>query len=140
MTTPSNGARIEVYSFRVSNRAFAASANRYGEFLHMPGAFTVQYWGMESLRESDPVWRPLSDFVTNDNYDGSGTDFGVRVVQVAGRGGGVLVLDQPAAVGAAIVEVEGHGDVADLGAAPGDQLAHEVQAVVVAAEDEHPIA
>jgi hypothetical protein len=54
----------------------------YSEYLHMPGAFTVQYWGLESIRESDPVWRPLSDFVTNGNYDGSGTDFGVRVMKI----------------------------------------------------------
>ena len=54
----------------------------YSEFLNKPGTFTVQYWNFAYMRESNPVWTPLSTLRTNWNYDGSGQDFGVHVVTV----------------------------------------------------------
>ena len=59
--------------------------NLYSEYLYTPGTFSVQYWNFQTIRESDPVWRPVSTFMTHDNYDGNGSNFGVRVVSVGGH-------------------------------------------------------
>ena len=59
--------------------------NFLSEFIHGSGNFTVQFWDFASMRESDPEWRTVSEFVTNPGYDGHGTDFGVRVGSVAGQ-------------------------------------------------------
>jgi hypothetical protein len=55
------------------------------EFLSFPGTFTVQYWDFAYMRESNPVWTPVSTFKTNNNYDGGGQDFGIHVVSVSGK-------------------------------------------------------
>jgi Immunoglobulin I-set domain len=55
------------------------------EFINAPGAFTVQYWNEAYMTESNPVWTPVSTFITDYNYDGSGQDFGVHVVSVNGE-------------------------------------------------------
>jgi len=54
------------------------------EFLAFAGTFTVQYWDFAYMRESNPVWTPVSTFKTNFNYDGSGQGFGIHVVSVGG--------------------------------------------------------
>jgi uncharacterized protein (TIGR03437 family) len=59
--------------------------NFYSEFLNGPGTFAVQYWDFAYIRESSPVWTPVSTFTTHPNYDGSGQDFGVHVVSVNGQ-------------------------------------------------------
>lgn len=55
------------------------------DFLNVAGLVTVQYWDFAGMRESDPVWRSLSSFVSNTLYDGNGRDFGVRIVNVGGQ-------------------------------------------------------
>jgi len=62
-----------------------AAMQFYSEFLSGPGTFTVQYWDFGYMRESNPVWTPISTLTTNGNYDGSGQDFGVHVVSVNGQ-------------------------------------------------------
>jgi hypothetical protein len=59
--------------------------NFASEFINGSGFFTVQYWDFASIRESDPVWRVDTTFMSNSDYDGSGTDYGIRVVNVDGR-------------------------------------------------------
>ena len=59
----------------------------FSEYLNFPGEFTVHIWAQEYKRESDPVWRQVSNFITNSNYDGNGSDFGVRVVSVGDQYG-----------------------------------------------------
>jgi hypothetical protein len=59
--------------------------NFFSEFLHGAGAFTVQYWEFATKRESDPIWRSVSSFVTGGSYDGNGSNFGLRVVPVLGQ-------------------------------------------------------
>jgi hypothetical protein len=55
------------------------------EFLNSLGTFAVQYWDFYYMRESNPIWTPVSTFKTNFNYDGSGQDFGIHVVSVTGK-------------------------------------------------------
>jgi hypothetical protein len=59
--------------------------NFASEFLHMPGAFTVQYWDFATQRESNPTWTKVSTFRTSPLYDGNTRDYGVRVVNVGGQ-------------------------------------------------------
>ena len=61
-----------------------AALQFYSEFLYNAGNFAVQYWDFAYMRESDPVWTPISTFTTNWNYDGNGQDFGEHVVSVYG--------------------------------------------------------
>jgi len=58
--------------------------NFASEYLNGAGFFTVQYWDFASIRESDPVWRSDTTFVSSSSYDGNGSDFGIRVVTVNG--------------------------------------------------------
>jgi hypothetical protein len=64
---------------------YAYTMTFYSEFLNQSGTFTVQYWNFAYMRESNPVWTPVSTLMTNWNYDGSGLDFGVHVVSVNGK-------------------------------------------------------
>ena len=59
--------------------------NFLSELIDGTGNFTLQFWDFASMRESDLHWRAVSEFVSEPRYDGSGTDFGVRVVNVAGQ-------------------------------------------------------
>ncbi len=58
--------------------------NFASELLNQPGPYVVQYWDFAAIRESDPVWRPVTTFVTSPIYDGTRSDFGVHVVNVDG--------------------------------------------------------
>ena len=58
--------------------------NFASEFLNGSGNFIVQYWDFASIRESDPVWRSETNFLSSPMYDGNGSDFGIRVVNVNG--------------------------------------------------------
>lgn len=58
--------------------------NFASEFLNGDGFFTIQYWDFASIRESDPIWRSDTTFISSSNYDGNGSDFGIRVVTVNG--------------------------------------------------------
>jgi len=62
-----------------------AAMQYYSEFLNGPGPFTVQYWDFAYMTESNSVWTPVSTFMTDWNYDGSGQNFGVHVVTVGGQ-------------------------------------------------------
>ncbi len=55
------------------------------EFLHTNGSFTVRFWNMAYKTETSSVWIPMTTFITNANYDGTGIDFGVRVVNNENR-------------------------------------------------------
>jgi len=66
--------------FIVPNESFMF----YSEFLAAPGPFTVQYWDLEAQLNGDQAWTHVPAFRTFPNYDGTGFDFGVRVVQVDG--------------------------------------------------------
>ena len=67
------------YLLPVTSMQFAS------EYLNFPGTFTVQYWDFAYTRESNPVWTPVSTFITEYNYDGNGQDYGIRVVSVDGQ-------------------------------------------------------
>ncbi|MBI3228660.1 MAG: DUF4214 domain-containing protein [Burkholderiales bacterium] len=54
--------------------------NFASEFIHNAGEFTVQYWDQQYKRESEPIWKSVNNFVTGNQYDGNGSNFGVRVV------------------------------------------------------------
>jgi uncharacterized repeat protein (TIGR01451 family) len=58
------------------------------EFLDLgegPGAYAVQFWDFQYLRESNPQWIRLSTLMTGEEYDGDGQDMGVHVVTVNGE-------------------------------------------------------
>jgi hypothetical protein len=58
----------------------------FTEFLDHPGgAFTVQYWNVNFMTQSNPVWTPIKSFTTTYQYDGNGIDFGEHVVTVNGQ-------------------------------------------------------
>jgi hypothetical protein len=59
--------------------------NFASEFLHTASLIAVQYWDIQVTRESNPVWSPVSTFISSPSYDGNGTDFGIHVVNVAGQ-------------------------------------------------------
>ena len=59
--------------------------NFFSEFLNGAGEFTVQYWDFAVKRASAAGWSRQTDFSTSSNYDGDGSNFGVRVVTVGGR-------------------------------------------------------
>ena len=59
--------------------------NLYTEFMHTNGVFTTQFWDHALKRNSDPAWRPVTTFLTHPYYDGNGTDFGVRIVNIGGQ-------------------------------------------------------
>ncbi len=59
--------------------------NFFSEFLNGPGEFTLRYWDFAKKHASDPTWRPVTAFMTNAQYDGDGTNFGIRIVTVGGR-------------------------------------------------------
>jgi len=63
----------------------AAAGQLYSEFLNGAGDLAVQYWDFAYLTESNPQWSPVTSFLTGNNYDGSGADFGVHVVTVNGH-------------------------------------------------------
>lgn len=55
------------------------------EFQNSPGTFTVQFWDISFLRESDAEWHSVSTFETASSYLGNGQDFGIHVVSVNGQ-------------------------------------------------------
>jgi len=61
--------------------------NFASELLNQPGSYVVQYWNFAAIRESDPTWRPVVNFITSSIYDGTRSDFGVHVVNVGGMSG-----------------------------------------------------
>jgi hypothetical protein len=61
--------------------------NFASELLNQPGSYVVQYWDFAAIRESDPTWRSIVNFITSPIYDGTRSDFGVHVVNIGGMSG-----------------------------------------------------